>query len=104
MTLICRRLVTFPNAFGGQPVPYGTERFTTDTERVVDFGRFSSYGDFVTRNLVKLDDGTIAQIVYTDNSKETERWLRKTLRYWKTMPRVSREVGWGTCWKGDDHA
>jgi hypothetical protein len=105
MRLVVRRLVTFPfGAFGGQPVPFGTERFDTTTEAVVAFGRFGSYGDFVSRTLVRLDTGEVAQVTYGDQSPETARWLRSQLRRWTAMPNPTREMPWGTRWSDEETA
>lgn len=86
MKLIARKLVTFPKAYGGQPVPFGSERIETTTDAVVSFGRFASYGDFVTRILAKLDTGEMVQLVYADQTAEVAKWMRKRLHAWKTMP------------------
>ena len=102
MILTARKLVAFDKAYGGQPVPFGTERMITTPDAVVNFGRFASYGDFVTRILAKLNTGEIVQLTYADQTPEAARWLRGQLRTWKAMPNPSRSMPWGTCWRTEE--
>ena len=63
----------------GHPWP-GGDRIAFEQTSVRALGRMSAYNDFVTRYLVRLDDGREAFVKVADQSKEEQTWLRRLQR------------------------
>lgn len=82
----------FPYA-GGAPVE-------VDESEVVAFGKLRSYGDFVTRFLLRLRDGREVFVIGTLQTEAAAKWLRKMSKKTHFTAYPNRESGWVFAWEG----